>query len=138
MPVPFGGHAPWCDPESPGGDDQRPVRPCKCFAEGLDGATIRIGGALKITRKGDLVLEGEVDHAVRCRGGPTQAVEIVERGAMRRRPRGRDRSSRGLRPSQPDDLVARADELGNNSGTDPAGSAGDEDSHGRTSLKDSG
>ena len=38
-------------------------------------------------------------------------------------------SGRGIRAGQPDDLMARADELGNDGGADPAGRAGDENAH---------
>ena len=36
---------------------------------------------------------------------------------------------RGVRARQPGDLMARADEFGNDGGADPAGCAGDEDMH---------
>ena len=40
-----------------------------------------------------------------------------------------------VRAGQPDDLMAGADELGNDGGADPAGRAGDEDTHERTSKR---
>ncbi len=70
-----------------------------------------------------------MDHALRCLGRPAQAVEIVEGAAVHLRPRGDERGRRGIRTSQPDHLVTCADELGNNGRTDPAGRAGDEDTH---------
>ena len=82
MPVPFGGDAARRDPERAGGDDERPVRAGERLAEDLDGAAVRVGGALEVAREGDVVLEREVDHAVgRGRARP-QAVEIVERAAL--------------------------------------------------------
>jgi hypothetical protein len=57
------------------------------------------------------VLEREVDHAIR-RGSPVpQAVEIVKGAAMHLCPGGREGSGRGIRASQPEDLMAGADEL---------------------------
>ena len=58
-----------------------------------------------------------------------QAVEIIERAAMDLCPGGVEGSGRGIRASQADDLMAGADELGNDGGADPAGRAGDEDAH---------
>ena len=58
-----------------------------------------------------------------------QAVEIVESAAMHLCPGGGEGGGRGIRAGQPDDLMAGADELGNDGGADPAGRAGDEYAH---------
>ena len=79
------------------------------------------------------MLEREVDHAIRRGRRAAQAVEVVEGAAMHLRPGGGEGSGRGIRASQPDDLMARADELGNDGGADPAGRAGDENTHEKTS-----
>ena len=55
------------------------------------------------------------------------------RAAVHLRPSGGEGSGRGIRAGQPDDLMAGADELGNDGGADPAGRAGDEYTHERTS-----
>ena len=89
MPVPFGGHAPRRDPERPGGDDERPVGTGQRLAEGLDGAAVGVGGALEVPGEGEVVLEREVDHAIRRGRGAPQAVEIVERAAHAPAPRRR-------------------------------------------------
>ncbi len=133
MPVPLGRHPPRCEPERPGGDDERPVRTRERLAEGLDGAAIRVGSALEVPGEGDVVLEREVDHAVRRGGRVPQAVEVVESAALHLRPGGGEGGGRGIRAGQPDDLMARADELGDDGGADPAGRAGDEYTHEKTS-----
>ena len=65
--------------------------------------------------------------------GTAQGVEVVERAAMHLRPGGGEGSGRGVRAGQPDDLMAGADELGNDGGADPAGRSGDEYAHEKTS-----
>ncbi len=49
---------------------------------GLDGASIRVGSALKVSRERDVVLEREVNHAVRRGSGTPQAVEVIKRAEM--------------------------------------------------------
>ena len=129
LPVPFGRHAPRRDPERPGGDDERSIGACERLAERLDGAAIRVGRALEVPREGDVVLEGEVDHAIRRGRCLPQAVEIVKRAALDLGPGGGEGRGRGIRAGEPDDLMARADELGNDGGANPAGRAGDKDTH---------
>jgi hypothetical protein len=70
VPVPFGRYVPGCEPEHPGGDDNGSVRTRKRLAERLDGAAIRVGSGPEAPGEGDVVLEREVDHAIR-RGGCT-------------------------------------------------------------------
>ena len=48
---------------------------------------------------------------------------------MHLRPGGGEGSGRGIRAGEPGDLMAGADELGNDGGADPAGRAGDENAH---------
>ena len=129
MPVLFGRQAPRCDPERPGGDHERAIGARERFAEGFDGATIRLGGTVEVPGERDFVFEREVDDAVRdSRRGP-QRVEIVEGAAVHRRPGGREGSGGSIRARKTDDLMARADELGDDGGADPAGCAGDEYTH---------
>lgn len=77
------------------------------------------------------MLEGEVDHPVRRGGRGTQYVEVVDGAVDDLRPRGGERGRGGVGAGQPDDLVSRVDEFGNDGGADPAGSAGHEDAHER-------
>src|SRR5487761_1090599 len=131
VPVPLGAYPPWREAESPGGDEEWPVRAGQRLAERLDGAAIRTGSLLEAARERDVVLVREVHHAVRRGGCLAQAVEVIERTAMHLGPgRGED-SGRGIRAGKPGDLMARAEELGYDSGADPAGRAGDEYMHGR-------
>ena len=117
----------------PGGDDERPIGTLERFAERLDGAAIGVGGALEVRRERDVVVEREVDDAVRRGRAGAQAVEVVEGAAMHLGPGGGEGGGRGIGAGEPDDLMARADELGDDGGADPAGRAGDEDTHERTS-----
>ncbi len=127
--VPLGRHPTGRDKECPRSDEQWAIRTCKRVSENLDGATIRICSALEVPREGNLVLEGEVDDAVRCLSRFAQDVEIVEAAAMHLSSGGDERGRRIIRASLPDDLMSCADELGYNGGPDPAGRAGDENTH---------
>jgi hypothetical protein len=64
------------------GDEERSIGTRQRLAERLDGAAIRVGGALEVPGEGDVVLEGEVDDAVGRGRGIPQAVEVVEGAAM--------------------------------------------------------
>src|SRR5260370_21447766 len=82
VPVPFGPHAPRCEPERPGGDDERSIRIRKRLAECLDGAAIRIGSVLEAPREGDVVLEREVNHAFRRGSRFTLADAAITSAAL--------------------------------------------------------
>jgi len=77
------------------------------------------------------VLEREVDHSIRCGSCTPQAVEVVNGAATHLRPGGGQSGGRGIRASQPDDLMTPADELGHDSGADPAGCTRYENAHER-------
>jgi hypothetical protein len=79
------------------------------------------------------VLERQVDHAIRRGGRARQAVEIVKSAAVHLRSGRGEGSGRGIRAAEPNDLMARAEELGNDGGADPAGRTGDEYAHEKTS-----
>ena len=64
MSVLLGCHAPRCEEERPRGDHERSIGARQRLAKGLDGAPIRIGGSLEVSREGEVVLEREVDHAI--------------------------------------------------------------------------
>ncbi len=64
MAVLLARHVPRCQPEEPGGDQERTLRTRECLAERLDGAAIRVGGALEVSRERQVVLEREVDHTI--------------------------------------------------------------------------
>jgi hypothetical protein len=129
QPVPFGRDAPRYEPGRPGGDEERPVRARERLAERLDGAAIRVGRGLEAAREGDVVLEREVDHAIRRGGRAPQPAEVVKGAAKRLGPGRGEGGGRGVRTGEPDDLMARVDELRNDGGADPAGRAGDKHAH---------
>ena len=130
MPVvPFGDHPPRRQPEQPGGDDKRPARTGQHLAEGLDGAAIRLRRALEVPGERDVVLERQVDHAVRRGGRSAQGVEVIQGAASNLRPGTGESGSGGIGAGQPGDLMTRADKLGHDGGADPAGRAGDEYTH---------
>src|ERR1700689_157999 len=108
MAVLLGRYTPRCEPEQPGGDDERSIRTGQRLSECLDSATIRVGSALEVAREREVVLEREVDHAIRLGGRIPQNVEVVERATARLCPGGGEGSGRGIRASEPDDPMARA------------------------------
>ena len=129
MPVALGRHPPGRQPERAGGDQERSIGSGELLAERLDRAAIGVGGALEVTREGELVLERQVDHAVGGCGPASQAVEIVERAAVHLCPGRGECIGGGVGASEPDDLMARGEELGDDGGADPARRAGDEYTH---------
>src|SRR5664280_615876 len=91
-------------------------------------------GALEVAGRHLLVLEGQVDDAVRRSDGLPQAVEIVEGAAVHLGPEGLHCCGGCVRTGKSDDLVPGSEKLGDNGGTDVAGRSGDEYLHGRTSC----
>lgn len=75
------------------------------------------------------MLEREVDDAVCRRRSRTQAVQVVEGSAVDLGSRGGHGRGRGVGTGEPEDLMARADELGDDGGADEAGRTGDEHAH---------
>jgi len=61
---------------------RRSIRTRKRLAERLDGAAIRIGSALEVPRESNVMLEGEVDHAIRRGSCTPQAVEVIKSAAL--------------------------------------------------------
>ena len=131
MAVELGGQASELQPEQAGGNEQGPVGPCERLAEDLHGTAVRVGGALEVARECDLVLEGEVDHAIGLLRATAQHVEVVEGAAQRLGARAAKSIGGGIRASEPDDLVVGAEELGNHRRADPARRTGNEYAHQR-------
>ncbi len=75
------------------------------------------------------MLERQVDDPVGRRRGGAQLVEIVEGPAQRLGAARGEGGGRGVGAGEPDDLVTRADELGDDGGADPTGGAGDQYAH---------
>ena len=131
-PVLLGRHPSRCEPERPRGDEERPIGTRERLAEHLDGAAIGIGGALEVPEKAMSCLNARwitpSDAAAACAGCRGRRACRVDLCSGRGERRGR-----GVRAGEPDDLMAGADQLGNDGRADPARRAGDENSHERTS-----
>ena len=130
VPVAFGRRLSGCEPEDAGGDDERSVGAHQRLADCLDRGAVGVGRSLEVARERELVLEGEVEHAVRVADRLAQDVQVVERAALHLGSGGGERVGRRVRAREPDHLMARADELGKNGRADPAGRSGHENPHG--------
>jgi hypothetical protein len=75
--------------------------------------------------------EGEVNDPIGPGGANTQAIEVVERPAMDLCSGGDKGIRRGIRASEPDDLVAGGEKFRDDCGTDETGRTGDEYAHGK-------
>ena len=73
--------------------------------------------------------EAGVDHAVGGRRATAQAVEVIERAAMRGGSSRREGCSRTLGAGEADDLVSGREEVLNHGGTDKAGGTSNEYTH---------
>src|SRR6185503_8248009 len=129
--VVLGRHPARREQPGPRGDDEGPAGARERRAERLDGAEV---GAARAVELREVVDEGAVDHAVRGGGAGAQALGVLEIAAVDLGPGGRERGGGAVGAGEADDLVARADELGNDGRTDEAGRAGDEYAHGRSSV----
>ena len=75
------------------------------------------------------MIEARVDHSVRSGRAVAQTLEVIERTALHIGScRSKGRGSR-IRTSQPEHLMARADEFRNDCGANKACSSRDKDSH---------
>ena len=121
---------PGLTPASPEAMTSGRSEPSSAEPRTLDGGAVGGGGGGEVARERLLVLEREVDDAVGRRGGVAQDVEVVEGSADDLRARRLQGVGGRVRAGEPDDLVARAEELGDDGGADPAAGTGDEDAHG--------
>ena len=132
-PVVLGGHPTGRHPEHARGEHEGPVGVGQGRAHGLHGPPVGGRGGGEVAAEGDLVLEGQVDHAVGVRRRLGQTVRVVEvasldDGAGRFQP-----LRRCLGAGQADHLVAGPQQFGHDGRADPARCAGDKYSHGGTS-----
>ncbi len=70
------------------------------------------GGAGEVAGKGNVVLERQVDDAVRRSGGLAQGVEVVERAGAGLDTRGLEGRGGGIGAGEPGNRVAGGDQLG--------------------------
>ena len=123
---------------NPRGDRQRPIRPGQRLAERLDRGQIRADGCLEVAGEGDVVSEREVHDPVTFVRGRSQHVEIADVAAAHLRASGSDRLGGRVGAREAEDLVFGCQQLGHDSGADPAGRAGDKYAHGVTSSRGRG
>ena len=71
-PIAFGRDAARRQSQRPRGDDQRTAGALERRAEGLNRKAVRLGGAREPSREGDVVLERQVDDAIRSFGSITE------------------------------------------------------------------
>jgi hypothetical protein len=83
-------------PEHPRGDDEWSITPRKRLTDGLDGAAISIGCALEIPCEGEVMLEREMDDAVRRGGCAPHDSEVIDGAAKRFCPGGDEGGGRGV------------------------------------------
>jgi hypothetical protein len=108
------------------GHNERTAGSSERMAERLNGAPVQLSGGRIV---GKVVVEGQVDDAIGCRGTGRQAIEVLEIAPMHLCPGRRHCPGRGIRTRQAHDLMAGVDELGNNRGTDKTRRTGDEHAH---------
>jgi hypothetical protein len=85
---------------------------------------------------GEVMDVGEVDDRVGGDGPGPQCVQVLQIPAKHLGPQSADGGGRGVGPGEPQDPVTRADELGDDGRSDPAGRAGDEYAHEQLSFSD--
>ena len=132
-PVVLGGHPAGGQPEHAGGKHEGSVGVGQCRPHGLDGSPVGGAGGGEVAAESDLVLEGQVDHAVGVGGRLGQAVGVVEVAPLDSGAGGFQLLRRCVGAGQADHLVAGAEQFGDDGRADPTRCAGDEDSHGGTS-----
>ena len=115
----------------PGGHDQWPAGARKHRAERLDDASI--GFAIRRELR-EVVVEREVDDAVRAGGAVLQAVRIVDRSAIDLGPRGGKSRRLLVRTIEADHLMARRDQLLDDARADESSRASDKYTHEQTSM----
>jgi hypothetical protein len=129
VPVKFGHHTSWTQTCEPGGDDQGSIGPGEDLAEDLDGASVRVRGALHVASEHAVVHECEVDHSVRRRCRSSKVLQIIQVAALDLSAECRKHGSSVIGPSKPDDGMACVEKLGNNCGANVARGSGYEDAH---------
>ncbi len=106
--------------------DERLARPDQGLTDRLDGPPVGLDRAEEVV---EVVLEGQVDHAVGGGGRLAQAVEVVEVAAVHLGAHGRQGRGPVVRAGQADDLMSGLQQLGHDGRPDVARRAGDENSH---------
>jgi hypothetical protein len=115
-----GGQAPQGQADHARGQHKRPVGASQRPAHGFDGAAVSGAGGGEVAAERDLVLEGQMDDAVRVGGHAGQALRVVEVASMDQRADFLQLARRGVRSGQADHLVAGSQEFGHEGGADPA------------------
>ena len=103
VPVMLGREPPGRGEEGSGGEDERAVRAGERLAERLDCTAICVSSLLETAAERQLVVEGEVDHALGRGGLFSKRFEVVEAAAAHLDARGGERGCGGVRAGEPDD-----------------------------------
>ena len=115
----------------PRGDDQGAVGAGERGAESLDGAPVYLAVLLEFR---EVVDEGGINHAIRHGRSAAQAFQVLKIAPMDLDAGGDERLGARIGASKTEHLMARANELLNNGGTDKACGASDESTHHDLSL----
>jgi len=109
--------------QAAGGDDEGLARARKGRGDGLDRELVSIGVSGKVR---EVMNEGGVDDAIHGRCSALQAVKVLERPPMHRRPCCSKRLRAFIGTREPKHLMARAQQLLNDSRPNKPRSSGNE------------
>ena len=117
-------------PRRAGDGDQRLVASDQCLAKRGERGGLLLDRVVERCGAAEVVGEGEVDDAVGPLGCGADHAKVGEAPADRRTACCLDGPGGGIGAGERVDRVIVGEELGDDSGTDQAGAAGDEDLHG--------
>jgi hypothetical protein len=110
----------------PRSDQQRAVGPLEHVAHSLDGAAVLLAIRQEV---GEIVVERGVDYRIRLIRAGTERLGMFQIAAMDPRAGTFEGARAGIGSRQAENLVPRREQFGNDTGTDEAGGAGEEDTH---------
>ncbi|MGY3292078.1 putative NAD-dependent protein-ADP-ribosyltransferase YbiA (DUF1768 family) [Bradyrhizobium sp. LM3.6] len=110
-----------------GGDDKRTVRAVELLADRQDRAAVELAIVQKLR---EVVVEAEVQDAVRGSGAAAQGRMVLQRPAMDLGAHRGEGGCAGVAAGKAGNAMAGGDQVPNDGGADEAGGAGDENTHG--------
>ena len=114
------------------GEQEGAVGAGQHITDGLDGGSL---GRVRDGRVGEVVLVGQVQDGLGRLGAGGDRGQIVEVAAQDVHSLGRQGSCGSVGPGQPGDVMSGGQKFIDGGGTDPSGSAGNEDAHDTRSLR---